>query len=26
GFIEVLPLIFKSKKDIILTCKYKGKV
>ncbi|EAH7253134.1 lipid-A-disaccharide synthase, partial [Campylobacter jejuni] len=22
----VLPLIFKSKKDIILTCKYKGKV
>ncbi|EAJ6821630.1 lipid-A-disaccharide synthase, partial [Campylobacter jejuni] len=24
--IEVLPLIFKSKKDIILTCKYKGKV
>ncbi|EAJ8462940.1 lipid-A-disaccharide synthase, partial [Campylobacter jejuni] len=23
---EVLPLIFKSKKDIILTCKYKGKV
>ncbi|EAI8990631.1 lipid-A-disaccharide synthase, partial [Campylobacter jejuni] len=20
------PLIFKSKKDIILTCKYKGKV